>query len=590
MTSNFTFRFITSFLDKKERTTTIDFGVLKIKLLLIGILFSSFAFKSNAQQISINSPIATEVEGNGVVVAFEIFIEGGGSSAVDITGTISYAGSAIGGSDYIPVPSFIIPAGANSTTIIVSLVNDAIVEPTETLIAILTGNPSSGVYANTNATVTILDDDAGSLFISIGSPTDGVEGSTFVTFLVFLEGGLVNNTGAAISGTINYVGTANNPADFTGPPTFTIPAGANSTLVIVTVIDDFLTEPTESVIAILTGSPSIGTYANTTSTAFIIDDDASTLTMSIGSPIDGAEGGGDVNFVVSIDAGAVNGTGAPIFGTINFLGNATSGVDYSSAGGIFSIADGESTDTILLVVLDDLCIEFTESVVATISSPSIGSISLNDTSTAYIQDNDLGLASISIGTPVDGAEPASDVSFVISIDNGLTNCTGAPITGALSTLGSATPGVDYVSVTSFSIPDGASFAQLVLSVIDDLIIEPTETIIATISNPSIGVISSSNMSTANIVDNDSTNGFDDIYLNNLNVKIYPNPVNSTLNLDAEIQMKNYSIADLNGRVMTSGILTTKQATLNVDTLPKGFYFVTVVFDDGSTAIKKVLKQ
>jgi len=47
-------------------------------------------------------------------------------------------------------------------------------------------------------------------------------------------------------------------------------------------------------------------------------------------------------------------------------------------------------------------------------------------------------------------------------------------------------------------------------------------------------------------------------------------------------MENYSITDLNGRVMASGKLNVNEAALNVDALPKGFYFVTIGFSDESS--------
>lgn len=586
MNTNFTLK---SFSQEKNNSRNLKIGLLKRTFLLLTMILGAFAFESNAQIIiSIGSPVnATEGPGNSL--SFDVFIEGGGVSTFDISGTLGYSGSATDGVDYNSVSTFTIIAGTSSTTVTIPLINDAVIEPTETVVAILTGSPTAGSYGNTSSTATIFDDDAPGVLIEINSPIDATEGVSDVSFDVEIVSGGPSST--PITGTIAYTGTAVDGTDFSGVYTYTIPAGSTATTVVVPVLNDAIIEPTETVVANLTGSPSIGSYANTSSTANILDDDASNVSISIASPVDGAEGGGDVSFIVSLDFSGVNNTGSSISGSINYSGTATSGSDYSGAPATFVIPDGESSDTIVLTVIDDICIESTESVTATISQPSFGTISANNSSTANIADDDAAIAEISIGSPQDGEEGVSDVSFIISLDQGLTNCTGVPITGSVAYAGTASAGVDYSSSTSFSIPDGASFVTLVVPVIDDANVEPIETVIATISNPSIGSISpAAGTSTANIGDNDSTNGLYDLYLNNLSVTLYPNPVNSTMNIEAETQMQNYSIADLNGRVMSFGKLNAKQTSLNVGNLPKGCYFVSIQFADGSKAIKKVLKQ
>lgn len=425
--------------------------------------------------------------------------------------------------------------------------------------------------------------------LSIGSPVDGIEGSTFISFVVSIDGGTVNNTGAGITGSISYSGSAINAIDYTGPAVFTIPVGANSTLVVVVVIDDNIIECDETVIATISNLNigSVNALAGT-STALIIDDECG-LVISIGLPMDGTEGLSDVSYDVYLEGGAINATGLPIVGTINYSGVALIGLDISSTPSTFTIPNGLNSTTIILPVIDDILLECDETVIATISNPSIGSIGTS-TSTAIIIDNECVQSSISITTPTDGEEAVSDVSFIVSLDGGLVNGTGSDITGTLSYTGTATASLDYMEIVMFSIPNGASFTTVDIAVIDDLITEPTESVIATISAPSIGIISAFSVDTAYIIDNDSTTGFDEIILNDLNVNIYPNPVNSTMHILSEQQMKQYSIVDLNGRVMTTGKLKTKEFTLNVENLPKGFYIVRVELEDGSLATKKVLKQ
>lgn len=309
--------------------------------------------------------------------------------------------------------------------------------------------------------------------------------------------------------------------------------------------------------------------------------------ISIGSPVDGIEGGTDASFVIALENGAVNNTGSAIFGSINYGGTATQMVDYSGPF-TFSIPVGASSTVLTLPVIDDNTLECDETIIATISNPNTGVINIA-TDTALIIDNNCAQSTISIGSPVDGGEPSSNVSFVISLDGGVTNGTGAPITGDLTLSGTAIAPSDYTDVTMFSIPNGASFVTVEIVVEDDLIVEATETIIATISNPTFASIATAT-STANIQDNDSTASIDEFNLNQINVTIYPNPINSLMHLVSENHMQNYSITDLNGRVMVKGKLDATDANVNIETLPKGSYFVIVEFDDGHSVSKKVLKR
>jgi len=556
--------------------------------LLLSLFFAISSLLSFGQVVSIGSA-SNSVEGSGTPLSFQVSLENGviNTTGSDITGTFSLTGSATSGVDYIGPMNFAIPNGLNSIGVLVPVIDDAQCEGDEIAVFTIT-SVSTGVISPTSnsANATILDDDCSTFLISIGSPVDGVEGSSDITFDIFIEGGLVNTTGAPITGNINYSGSAMPGTDFSGPSVFSIPNGANSTTITVTIIDNFLIEPTETVVATLTGSPSAGTYANTTSTANIIDDDAVNMTISIDSVADGEEAGNDVVFVVSLDNGVVNNTGADIHGVVSYAGTSTILDDYTGALTTFSIPNGETSDTIVLTVIDDACVEYSETVEATISAPNVGSIN-NATATANIVDNDLSNTTISIGMPSDGEEGGTDVSFIISIDGGLINCLGAPISGSITFSGTATTGVDYSSVGSFSIPDGNAFVILTLPVIDDIDDECDETVVATISNLSIGTLNI-DTSTAIIIDNDCTLGLTD--QNNFGLTIYPNPVRDRLNFEAEQQMSAYSIIDISGRLIESGRVAAKEFEVPTDGLLIGTYFIEIEFENGTVIKKKMLKE
>ena len=414
-------------------------------------------------------------------------INGTGS---DITGTVDFTGSATNLLDYNAnaVPNFIIPNGSNSNTYSIILVDDMTSESTDTLNAEIVTTSIGSPLGSNLVTIDIFDDDSGLTIVEIGSPTDTTEspiGSPFVSFEISIAAG-----GAAasdITGTIAYgtsPGAATAGSDFTAITSYTIPAGQLSTTINVPVLDDPLIEPSEFVIANLTGNPSLGNYGNSSSSATIFDDDAANIQIVIDTVMSGAEGGQNAQFVVSIFGNLTNGTASSIFGNVIYGGNATSG-DFTAIGG-YDIGVGESADTITAFITDDVLLEFTDSIYAIVTSSSIGSV-LVDSALAFIYDNDLDSISISIQTPVDGVEgaPAAEVSFTIIIDDGYVNGLGVPLTGDLLFTGTAAAGFDFSDFNDYSIPDGATFFIRSLPILDDQNLEQQELVIATLDNPLI---------------------------------------------------------------------------------------------------------
>ncbi len=117
-----------------------------------------------------------------------------------------------------------------------------------------------------------------------------------------------------------------------------------------------------------------------------------------------------------------------------------------------------------------------------------------------ITDDDTTAPTFSIVKTTDAIEGVSDATFTISIVGGVPNITGAPITGSITLTGTATSGIDYTDLTSFAIPNGDTSVVVTIPVLNDDEVEDPETIIATISAPSIGSVSAINFDTATITD------------------------------------------------------------------------------------------
>lgn len=506
--------------------SNIDFGITA-SATNNGISVDLIDDDSGTLTISIGNPVDV-TEGPGVNVEFDVFIVGSAinNTGAAITGNVSFSGTAIPGTDFASVATFSIPQGANLVTLSMLVTDDAIFEPVESVIAIIT-SPSTGSIATASSTANITDDDASSIVVSVGSPTDGSEGGFPASYTVSLDNSIINSSGTAITGLIAWSGTSTLGLDFTANSTFSIPNNSNSAIIAATIFDDFAAENIETLTANISGA-SIGSIGTASATANIIDNDSIALAISIDSPVTGYEGSLNPSFTISLDAAITNGfvspfgIEVPITGTLVLTGTAIGGVDYLDAV-TFSIPYGAGSYTLTLPAINDLKIEPTETIIATISAPDFGAINpAFNTSTTNLDDDDLSNASLSIQKNIDGTESPIpiDAEFTVLLNGGLRNEMGVPLAGTFTLTGSATAGDDYINVSTFEIPNDTGKVVIPVIIFDDLLEEVTETIVATISNVNLVTISSTDVATADLFDDDTDSDHD-----GLNDVLDPNDVN-----------------------------------------------------------------
>lgn len=165
--------------------------------------------------------------------------------------------------------------GESSKTLTVDLIDDALVEGTETL-SIALSNPTGGAELVTpdNATISILDDDSGGE-IAFANPMVSVNESAG-TIQIAVE----RSNGAAAGISVDYTispGTATPGADYDSTVTFdtlTFAAGETSKSIGFTVLEDAIEESTDTVLISLSnplGGASLG--GNDTLTLSIMDND-----------------------------------------------------------------------------------------------------------------------------------------------------------------------------------------------------------------------------------------------------------------------------------------------------------------------------
>ncbi|HEX8116234.1 MAG TPA: Calx-beta domain-containing protein [Pyrinomonadaceae bacterium] len=358
----------------------------------------------------------------------------------------------------------------------IPIVNDVLDEQDETLSLTLTpvsGGAATGAFPE--ATLTILDDDAAPSFTS-GAPPQAV-------------------TRAAYSHTFTATGS---PA-----PTFSVTGGTLPTGL-------FLTSA-----GVLSGTPTTaGTYSNITVTASNGVSPAATQTFDLTVLSGGALQFSAGSYTVSENAGTatvtVNRVGGSAGATsVNFVitGNtASSGSDFSPASATLNFADGETSKSVDVTILNDDINErdefanlFLNTVngTATLGTPTVATLNItNDDPLPSIAVNDINVTEGDSGTKL--------ATFTVT----RTGLTDRSVTFSARTVdGTANSADDYVPVNSnfFQLGASATSTTVSVSIYGDTVIEPDKSFSLLLSSPANATISRA-QGTAVIKDNDTTTG------------------------------------------------------------------------------------
>ena len=166
--------------------------------------------------------------------------------------------------------------------------------------------------------------------------------------------------------------------------------------------------------------------------------------------------------------------------TVNYAlgGSATNGTDYTTLTGSVSIASGQTSAAITVTTRDDTLVEGTETVVGTLTSNAAYTIGSPASATVNIADNDTssGLPIVTIASSDSTAAESSGAANTGNITITRGGATTSALTVPLTYSGTAVNGVDYTTLpASVTIAAGASSASLLLTPIDDALVEGGET-------------------------------------------------------------------------------------------------------------------
>jgi hypothetical protein len=305
-------------------------------------------------------------DGAANVVNFDLNLDQPPVNAVSVPWHL-VPGTAQPGTDYLDasgVAAF--SPGQTTAHITVTLVNDTVVEPTEQFSVQLGVATGATLPATTDQTATILDDDIPVLLA--GPAVSVVEGDNGarnqLAFTLQLDRPSIHPVNVSwVAGG----GTATAGVDFTGTGgTVTIPAGATSLVVPVTVIGDRTVEPDETVPFQITGvTDAVVGQVSTTGT--ILDDDSpQTISIDSVSTLEGNVGTHMLTFTLTLDRTARR----PISVTVRtFGGSARTPSDFIARNAVVSFAPGEQTATFDVPIVGDRIRERNENFSVRLSRP-----------------------------------------------------------------------------------------------------------------------------------------------------------------------------------------------------------------------------
>ena len=412
---------------------------------------------------------------------------------ISIDYTVNVSSTALGsGTDYTMSESTLnIAAGAQTNTIPVVVVGDQIDETdAETIIIDLDGTPTNAVRGSTfpSFTYSINDDDPlPSVYFSDPQTSSSGEGTTPAQVEVTLSA--VSGRSVQVSYTDLGSGNATSAGtDYTlNAGVATIAAGNLTANIDVAINDDTLDEEDETIIVGLTASSEVNATINAAKnshTLTIEDDDLPpSIQFAAASTDPGAFTEDEGTRTLTIELSAASSKVASIDYAISALSTAKAAQDYTLAAGTATINAGQTSTTVDVVILNDAVDEPDgQTLIITLSNEVNAGLGSRASTTLIINDDD---------------SPPT-VSFTQSANNAAESNTNVIIAISLSDTSEQVASVDYIIGGTATVVDDHNLAAntvtftagekdktITFIVVDDVLDEENQTVIATIINAGI---------------------------------------------------------------------------------------------------------
>jgi hypothetical protein len=442
----------------------------------------------SAPSVTLSADVSTLAEGSDSPATVTATLSD--PSALEVTVSLGFSGSATLTADYTRSgTSIVIPAGSTSESIEIDAVQDAVVEPDETVIVAITGvtnGTESGVQQDT---ITINDNDASTVTVNNDAATEGGELTFQVTLGNAVEGGLtvdVTLTDVTATGGASPLGPGEDYDDVVSQLTFAGTAGETEQFTVSTLNDAIVEDPETFTVSLSASNPSV--TDTDTGTGTINDNDVSMVTVeNVAEP----EGMG-LQFTVTLGNAVQGGLTVNVTLTdVSATGGAAlvSPVDYNNVVAQLSFAGtaGE-TEQFTVATLDDAIVEDPETFTVSLSA-SNPSVDDSGTATGTINDDDVSMVTVDDVVETEGTGHLFTVTLGNAVQGGLTvnvTLTDVEATGGAAPLEPPEDYDNFVAPLSF-VGTAGEPQQFTVATLDDGVPEGAETFSVTLSasNPSV---------------------------------------------------------------------------------------------------------
>ncbi len=417
-----------------------------------------------------------------------------------ITISVNYAtsnGSAVAGADYTTSSGALtfVP-GQVEATVEVSILDDTLDELNETFTMALTSANGAALDTPATTTVTILDDDQPPEVQLTSSAYNVGEaiGQAVVTAALSTASGLTLTVEIATS-----PGTAEAGSDYsTANGTLIFSPGAITRTINITIANDDLYEASETIALALSNPQTVTLGAPGAATLTIADDDVPPqMRFSLGSYSVSEDG---LFGAALVSLSEVSG----ITATVSYAssdGTALAGNDYTAVSGVLTFPPGLTTNAITVPVTADTRYELNETLSLLLSNPVSATLSTPNPATLNIVNDDPP-PEVQFSASAFSADE-DDVTAIVMVT--LNTASGLTATVAYATSdGTATSGQDYVAGSGTLVFSPDQVARTVaITLTDDALYEPGETINLALSNPQTATLGAPNTGVLTIANDDA---------------------------------------------------------------------------------------
>jgi PKD repeat protein len=389
-----------------------------------------------------------------------------------------------------------IPAGFASSDLSVVPVDDTEYQGDRTVVVTLTASDFYTVGTPFKGTVVIHDNDLPTVSISASVDSISEKATDPSIFTVTRTG---NN---ALPLTVHYAtpGTATNGVDYNAlSGTVTIPADANDTSIQAVIINDSLSEGTETLIISLLADPGYKIGTPSSSTVSILDDEWPTVSIVASDDIASEPGIDTGKFTIS----RTGDTSAPLIVNYQVAGTGIPGTNYIALPVNVTIEANQSSSDIIVTPLDNKTVDPDKTVMVSLVQGASYYIdkTFNQATVLIVDDEkpEISIYAIRNASEAGGTEG----QFRISRAGNNHSDSVVNYTVGAAAAGVAANGIDYNTLSgTIIVPAGQTYTTMVVTPIDDTDYEGDETVKVTLSPDSSYTLGSSKSASIIIVDND----------------------------------------------------------------------------------------